>query len=256
MYRKFYYLCGLPRAGNTLFASLMNQNPTISATANSPVCSMITGAELLKETDTFKNYPDEKSLDSVTSNIIPNYYSEWKADVIIDRSLWGESIDILKKFSPTPVKIIVLVRDIKEIVASFIKFSYSNDTNFIALAGKTNKERCEYIMQNGGELHKWIKSVYNLVKNHNELIHIVEYNDLATNPKKTLDDIYDYLELERFEHKFNNIPQLSNNGIEYDDTILGGDLHKIKNNIVEKNKYNMNKYLPDDMSMYNMEKFW
>ena len=47
MHRKFYYLCGLPRAGNTLFASLMNQNPTISATANSPVCSMITGAELL-----------------------------------------------------------------------------------------------------------------------------------------------------------------------------------------------------------------
>tara|TARA_R110000803_G_scaffold25237_1_gene60308 strand:- start:218 stop:997 length:780 start_codon:yes stop_codon:yes gene_type:complete len=258
MLRNFYGLCGLPRAGNTIFASLINQNPTVSATANSPVCSMLTGAELLKETPTFKNYPDHKSLDSVTSNIIPNYYSEWDKEIIIDRSLWGEpdSIHALKKFAPNTVKIIVLVRDIKEIIASFIKFSYTNDTNFIALSGNTKQKRCDYIMKNGGELHKWIKAVFNLVKNHSESIHIIEYNDLANNPKNTLDGVYDYLELDRFEHTFTDIPQLSNNGIEYDDSILGGDLHKINVFTVEKNNYDMNTYLPDDMSMYNMENFW
>ena len=258
MTKQYYYLCGLPRAGNTIFASLINQNPIISASANSPVCAILTSNEELKKTNLYKNYPDEKSLDSISSRIIPNYYSEWDADVIIDRSVWGlpDSINTLKKFSPNPVKIIVLVRDIKEVLASFIKFSYSNDTNFIAKAGKTKDERCEFIMQNGGELHKWIIAVHNLVKNHSDSIHIVEYDDLANNPKKTLDGVYDYLGLDKFEHNFNDIPQLNNNGVSYNDDILGGDLHKIKTDSVGKDKYDMYEYLPDNIDMYKTECFW
>jgi len=258
MTKQYYYLCGLPRAGNTLFSSLMNQNPIISATANSPVCAILTSNEDLKNTELYKNYSDEKSLDSISSKIIPNYYSGWKADVIIDRSVWGlpEALHALKKFSPNPVKIIVLVRDIKEILSSFIKFSYSNDTNFIALSGETKDERCQFVMRNNGELHKWLRAVYNLVKNHSESIHIVEYDDLTSNPKKTLDDVYDYLGLDKFEHNFNDIPQLNNNGISYNDDILGGDLHKIKTYIVEKNKYDIYEYLPDNINIYKTECFW
>ena len=33
--RKLFFLVALPRSGNTLFASIMNQNPEIAATANS-----------------------------------------------------------------------------------------------------------------------------------------------------------------------------------------------------------------------------
>ena len=32
--KKFYFLCGLPRAGNTLLTSILNQNPDIACTPN------------------------------------------------------------------------------------------------------------------------------------------------------------------------------------------------------------------------------
>ena len=35
--KKIYYLIGMPRAGNTLFGSLLNQNPRVRVTANSIV---------------------------------------------------------------------------------------------------------------------------------------------------------------------------------------------------------------------------
>ena len=33
--KEIFFLSGLPRAGNTLFGSLMNQNPDVAVTANS-----------------------------------------------------------------------------------------------------------------------------------------------------------------------------------------------------------------------------
>ena len=64
--KKFYFLCGLPRSGNTLFSSIMNQNPKISVTANSMISNIFIGAELLKTSEIYNNYPDEKSLDNIT----------------------------------------------------------------------------------------------------------------------------------------------------------------------------------------------
>lgn len=258
--KKFYYMCGLPRAGNTLFSSIMNQNPKIAVTANSLVCDMFCGTVLIKNTDLYQNYPDEKSLLNVTNNIMENYYSHWKAEYIIDRSVWGLPLnfDVLKKHAPNDIKIIVLVRDIKEILASFVRFSYSNETNYIAQNGKTLEERCAYIMENGGTLHRWIQSVYNLTRSENrQYIHLIEYNDLVHNPKKEIDKVYEYLDIPKFEHKFTDMSQLSNNDIQYNDKVLGGNIHTIKIDKVEKNNYNINDYLPDNVDeMYKIAPFW
>ena len=55
----------MPRSGNTLFASVMNQNPEIAATANSITLEIMKDLFLLKEIDVFQNFPDHKSLDNV-----------------------------------------------------------------------------------------------------------------------------------------------------------------------------------------------
>jgi len=60
--KKIFFLLALPRSGNTMFASLMNQNPDIGVTANSITLEIMKDVFLLKETDVFKNYPDHKSL--------------------------------------------------------------------------------------------------------------------------------------------------------------------------------------------------
>ena len=68
--KKLFFLVALPRSGNTLFASLMNQNPEIAATPNSITLEIMKDLFLLKETDVFQNYPDHRSLDNVFLSII------------------------------------------------------------------------------------------------------------------------------------------------------------------------------------------
>ncbi len=72
MYKKLFFLTGLPRAGNTLFASVMNQNPKIAVTANSITPDILWQTQKLKTNETFKVFPDERSMDNVLSNVLPN----------------------------------------------------------------------------------------------------------------------------------------------------------------------------------------
>ena len=63
--KQLLFLVAQPRSGNTLFASIMNQNPEIAATPNSITLEIMKDLFLLKQTDVFLNYPDHKSLDNV-----------------------------------------------------------------------------------------------------------------------------------------------------------------------------------------------
>jgi hypothetical protein len=63
--KKLFFLMGMPRSGNTLFASIMNQNKELVVTANSITLEIMKDLFLLKQTDVFQNYPDHKSLDNV-----------------------------------------------------------------------------------------------------------------------------------------------------------------------------------------------
>ena len=71
--RKLFFLIALPRSGNTLFASIMNQNPEIATTANSVTLEIMKSIFLIKTTETFQNFPDHKSLDNVLDNVYNLY---------------------------------------------------------------------------------------------------------------------------------------------------------------------------------------
>ena len=47
--KKLFFLVAMPRSGNTLFASIMNQNPDVVCTANSITLEILKELFLLKE---------------------------------------------------------------------------------------------------------------------------------------------------------------------------------------------------------------
>ena len=47
--KQLFFLVAMPRSGNTLFASVMNQNPDIAATPNSITLEIMKDLFLLKE---------------------------------------------------------------------------------------------------------------------------------------------------------------------------------------------------------------
>jgi hypothetical protein len=249
--QKYFFLTGLSRAGNTLFASIMNQNKNIVVTGNSIIPDLMWRIDSVKNEEEYINFPNEKSIDSIIDNILPNYYGSWSQEYIIDRSTWGllDFFKLLKKHIKNDIKIIILVRDMVEVLASFVKFSNENPNFFLNKVGKNAEEKCDFLMRYNetgiGQIYGQLSSIKNLIQKENrKYIHIVEYNDLINNTEKTIDGVYNFLNIPKFRHKFTNLSQLEVNGIKYDDTVLGGKLHTIRTNKIKKNEYNVNDVLP------------
>ena len=231
MDKKYFFLAGMPRAGNTLLSSILNQNPDIGATANSLITNMLFETAQLKNKETFLSFPDHQSLDNVLDNIIPNYFKDWDCKYIIDRSPIGvpQHLEILKKHLKQPIKIIALTRPILEVLASFLK---------VLENWKTSDERkCDLLMRKGEMIHKSHMSIENLSKPENKhIVHFVSYKDFVKNPKATIKGIYKFLEIPLFKHHFKDLEQFSANGISYVEDWLHGvksnfeNLHTIKTN--------------------------
>lgn len=260
--KKYYFLSGLPRSGNTLLSSILNQNTNITVTGNSSLVGYLYGFatcdDVTKEIN--NNFLNKQSIDNVAKNIIPNYYFNYKSNYIIDRGPWAKKVnfDLLKKYAPNEIKILILVRDVLEVLASFIKWSNENPNNFIDKKFKDINDQCDYLMDPNGMIASGLLSIHNMMQNENKkYAHFIDYNNLVINPEKEINMIYDFLKIQKFNHRFENLNQLSIEGIEYNDSILGENLHKIKKNKIEKTKYDINDYLPKSIiDKYKSYNFW
>ena len=82
--KEYFYISGLPRSGNTLLSTILNENLNIHATGHSFVTDLffaIKNAEY--NSDRFKSYPCHNNLNNVYKNIIPNYYKDHNIKYII-----------------------------------------------------------------------------------------------------------------------------------------------------------------------------
>ena len=256
--KDIFFLHGLPRAGNTLFGSIMNQNPDVAVTANSICADMMGHLFMLKHTDIFKNYPDHKSFDNVAKSVLENYYKDWPYKYIIDRAPWGWPINLkFLKETRSNIKIILLVRDVIEVLASFIRWSQKEPTSYVN-EGKTVEEKCNLLMNKDGIIVKELTGVKHLLDHQpKEIYHLVEYNDLVEHPRKTIDGLYEFLGIPNFKHRFINLNQFEVNGIKYDDTLLGEGLHTVKTDAIYKNTYDANSIIPKSIiDKYKQCNFW
>ena len=114
----------MPRSGNTLFASIMNQNSEIVCTANSITLEIMKELFFLKKTDVFKNYPDHKSLDNVLDSVFDIYYKHWPQRIIIDRGpvMTTGNLELMQKHFKRPFKCIVILRNLIDVLASYMKW--------------------------------------------------------------------------------------------------------------------------------------
>lgn len=257
--KQYYFLVGLPRSGNTLLSSILNQNPEISVTANSIVPDILWNLHCEKENSlTFKNFPDHHSYDNMMSSVFESYYKNWKSNIIIDRSNWGSpnNIKLLEKYCPNKPKFILLVRDVLEVLASFIKWSKENKPNFVD--NETNNApielQCDFLMRPDLQIVQEYTAINNLYKKNNTLL--ITYQQLTDHPKEIVGKIYDFLQIKSYAHKFDNLTQLKINNVSYEDKIVGNNLHYVKSKI-SKPDYTIKEYLPlSVINKYGNLDFW
>ena len=235
---KFFFLIALPRSGNTLFASIMNQNPEIVCTGNSITLEIMKELFLLKTTDTFQNFPDHKSLDNVLDNVYDLYYKDWPQKVIIDRGpvmLSGNpgNFELMRKHFKKPFKCIVLLRDLMDVLASYMQWYTENPDSFVSGYGSTDEEKLFKLMHKEGGIAKELNAIQNAFKNPS-ICHFVKYDDIVTNPEQEFKKIYEFLGEPYFNHRFNNLDQIKINSLSYDDRIVGDNMHKLFDGPVRK----------------------
>lgn len=255
--KTYYFMAGLPRSGSTLLSAILNQNPKIHSSANSPVLTLMAEIEdHLNRDEMFVANPKPQAAKKIISGIIDSYYCDVKKPIVIDKSRgWPSKIDYIREYLGQHAKIICPVRDTSEILASFIAMHHRN--GIVSSTGKVNfidkmlitenipltdDNRCEFIAREGvlGLSYNSIKEA--LVRGHQQHLHFVEYNDLVGNTKNTMKKLYDFLELDYYEHDFSNIQNIHN---ENDSDVHGfDDMHHVRPT-VEKTSIDPEKILSE-----------
>ena len=236
--KQLFFLVAQPRSGNTLFASIMNQNPEIACTPNSITLEIMKDLFLLKQTDVFQNYPDHKSLDNVLDVVFDMYYKDWPQRIIIDRGpvLTTGNFSLVQKHFKHPFKCIVLLRDLMDVLASYMQWYTENPDAFPNRFGlQTDEEKLMMLMNDDGAVAKELKAIKNSY-NYKDICHYVKYDDIVTNPEQEFRKIYEFMGEPYYNHKFENLKQVEVNGMGYDDKIVGKNMHKIKT--VVRKEYN------------------
>jgi len=228
--KQLFFLVAQPRSGNTLFASIMNQNPEIACTPNSITLEIIKDLFLLKQTDVFQNYPDHKSLDNVLDVVYNTYYKDWPQPIIIDRGpvMTEGNFYLMQKHFKQPFKCIVLLRDLMDVLASYMKWYTENPDAFVNRFNlQTDEEKLGMIMNKDGAVAKELEAIKNAF-NYPDICHFVKYDDLVAQPEQEFKKIYEFIGEPYFNHKFEDLQQVEVNGMKYNDTIVGKNMHNIR----------------------------
>ena len=196
-------LSGLPRTGSTLLSAILSQNPEIHAEGNSAVCQLMWDMQCSVYGTANQQLIASDRLDTGIELIknIPNiYYKDVTASTVIDKCRsWTlpDNMAMLNKYFEHKPKVLVLERPLIEIVRSFVALRQANNYQGNPEEGLLDTWS-EPIMRSY-EGVKWAKT------NNNGEFLFIQYDDLLNNTKSTINKIYEFCELESFEHDFNNI---------------------------------------------------
>ncbi len=245
MTKQYYFMAGLPRSGSTLLCAILNQNPRIHAGPSSPVFSTMLVVENHFRADPFfRGFPKIEQGNAIIKSLIEQYYSDTGHPVVIDKNrAWPANIRFIEGYIGQRAKVICPVRDISEVIASFISMIHRNPykegvgrlniideqlvKNGIAL---NDDNRCDFIAGPQGILGQSISAIQESMRlGLRDRLHFVEYKDLMSKPQKSMDAIYAFLGEERFVHDFDNI---ENKHRENDFEIYGlEDMHEVRESL-------------------------
>jgi sulfotransferase len=242
--KKYYFMAGLPRSGSTMLSAILNQNPRFYSGPSSPVVpTMLALEQSLGQDELFLAFPKMDFAKNLIASVLDQYYADTDKPVVFEKNRsWVNRMEYIQGYFgiQTP-KVIYPVRDVAEILTSFISMIRRNptivndrlyfiDQTLVQQGIPLNDEnRCRAIAGPGilGQSFDGIKKA--LAEGYRANIHFVEYKDLVNNPKETMEKIYDFLGEPYYHHDFKNLKNIHQ---ENDAPIYGfPDMHAVRENV-------------------------
>lgn len=244
--KKYYFMAGLPRAGSTMLSAILNQNPRFYCGPSSPVVPTMVAIEqsLLKD-ELFTAFPKMDFGRNLVASVIDQYYADVDKPVVVEKNRsWTFRMEYIKGyFGIEHPKVLFPVRDVSEILASFISmirrnpYIVSDRLNFIdqslVVAGQPINDvtRCQAIAGPGilGQSFDGLKKA--LSEGYRANIHFIEYKDLTTDPEGTMKKVYEFLGESYYHHDFNKLVNVhqENDAQVYGFTDMHAVRHTVKN---------------------------
>lgn len=215
--RKLHFLSGLPRSGSTLVSKLLCQNPEIFASSTSPFLEyVIPAAAHLYKVQNEHSAGHYVNVKRILSTAAFAFYETDKKHVIDKNRGWIENYDAINKELQEDPKIILNIRPIEEVVASFYKIV--NQVN-----GRSETPE-QIFLGRVAEVYQSLMKMAHL----KDKVCIVTYDELTKDTIASLRKIEDFIGAEHHDYDINNIidddPE--------DDSKWGiKDLHKIRSSI-------------------------
>ena len=184
-----------------------------------------------------KATPNPEGLKNVLNGIINNYYKNIEKPIIIDKCRgWVSLIEMAEYALGHKIKIIVPVRDLRDILSSFeLLWRKKASTGQIPgeqqnyIQFQTVEGRCDFWCradQPVGIAYNRIKDAIN--RGLKDRMLFVHFERLTNSPETVMSKIYKFLELPEFIHNFDYVEQVTKE----DDAVFGFDgLHTIKNKV-------------------------
>ena len=192
----------------------------------------------------FRGFPKIDQGNLIIKSLIDQYYNDTDRHVVIDKNrAWPANIRFIEGYIGQRAKVICPVRDIREVIASFITMIHRHpykegvgrlniiDEQLVRNGSTLNDDnRCDFIAGPQGILGQSISAIQEAIRlGFRDRLYFVEYKDLISKPQRSMDAIYAFLGEERFVHDFDNI---ENNHRENDLEIYGlDDMHEVRRSL-------------------------
>jgi len=243
MKRQLHFLSGLPRSGSTLLTKLLNQNNQIFASSTSPFLDyLLPAAHHLHGIKNNHSAGHYVNVQRILSTAAFAFYDTEKHHIIDKNRGWLTNYEAIDKELQENPKIILTLRPIEEVVASFYKII--NHVNH----GNETPEQIFLVR---------VENVYSQLMEKAYLkdkLCIVTYKDISKNTLETMKKIETFIGADHHIYDINNIVD---NDPEDDSKWGLKDLHKIRqkisitslspDSIMTKSELNFCKQLTDDL---------
>jgi len=237
--KTYFFIAGLPRSGSTLLANILAQNPRFHTTSTSGIMDvMFNVRNSWDKLIEFQASPNEEAKMRVLRGILESYYTDVDKPVVFDKCRgWLSLLEMAEAVLGYKAKVLVPVRDIRDVLASFEKLWRDNSKG-----SQIGQESANYFkfQTAQGRCDVWLSPdqpvglAYNritdaLVRGFTDRMFFVDFNDLTARPEQAMKGIYEFLEEEQFKHNFDHVEQVTWE----DDTVHGfKGLHNIRSKVV------------------------
>jgi sulfotransferase len=210
-----FFNSSMPRSGSELLQVILHQNPSIYASATSPLLEYQFGARVNFDLPEVKSQDQNLMLSAFTSmcgGMAQAYYEPiTRRPNVCDKNRgWIHYYEWVSQWNPDP-KMICMVRDLRNVYASMERIFRNNRNSPQGIDNPANLEN----MTTADRIEHWsrtqpiglalLRTADSFQRGINDKVLFVRYEDLCDSPRDTLDQIYQYLGLDRFEHSFDNL---------------------------------------------------